>query len=154
MISAVSNLLKRKCMSEVARIGSVIIFHLRKLWKAKFSILCDVMFPWSCRGNLTLITFKSEREIRSLNICPTRINENNNIGHSSAANRSLTESWQVGSSTEWIIISQPVKFKISLSSFASSQAASNNHCVKLVARSTYEKWGAWLLILKYYASIS
>ena len=31
-------------MSEVARIGSVISFHLSKLWKAKFSILCDVIF--------------------------------------------------------------------------------------------------------------
>ena len=35
---------KEKCISEVARIGSIIIFHLRKLWKAKFSILCDVIF--------------------------------------------------------------------------------------------------------------
>ena len=28
-------------MSEVVRVGSIIIFHLSKLWKAKFSILCD-----------------------------------------------------------------------------------------------------------------
>ena len=26
------------------RTGSIIIFHLSKLWKAKFSILCDVIF--------------------------------------------------------------------------------------------------------------
>ena len=26
------------------RIGSIIVFHLRKLWKAKFFILCDVIF--------------------------------------------------------------------------------------------------------------
>ena len=31
-------------MGEVVRIGSVIIFHLSKLWKAKFSILRDVIF--------------------------------------------------------------------------------------------------------------
>ena len=31
-------------MSEVARIGSVISSHLSKLCKAKFSILCDVIF--------------------------------------------------------------------------------------------------------------
>ena len=37
------NLLKRKCISEVVRIGSAIIFHLSELWKAKFSILCDVL---------------------------------------------------------------------------------------------------------------
>ena len=37
------NLLKRKCISEVVRIVSAIIFHLSELWKAKFSILCDVL---------------------------------------------------------------------------------------------------------------
>ena len=31
-------------MSEVGRIGSMTIFDLSKLWKAKFSILCDVIF--------------------------------------------------------------------------------------------------------------
>ena len=31
-------------MSEVVRIGLIIIFHLSKLWKAEFSILCDVIF--------------------------------------------------------------------------------------------------------------
>ena len=30
--------------SEAMRIGSIIIFHLSKLWKAKFLILCDVIF--------------------------------------------------------------------------------------------------------------
>ena len=38
------NISKRKCISEVVRIGSIIIFHLSKLGKAKFSILCDVIF--------------------------------------------------------------------------------------------------------------
>ena len=37
------NLLKEKCISEVVRIGSIIIFYLSKLEKAKFSIQCDVM---------------------------------------------------------------------------------------------------------------
>ena len=35
---------KEKCMSDAVRIGSIIIFHLSKLWKAKFFILCDVIF--------------------------------------------------------------------------------------------------------------
>ena len=38
------NLLKRKCISKVVRICIKIIFHLSKLWKAKFSLLCDVIF--------------------------------------------------------------------------------------------------------------
>ena len=39
------NLPQEKCMSEVVRIGSIIIFHyLSKLWKTKFSILWDVRF--------------------------------------------------------------------------------------------------------------
>ena len=42
------------------RIGSVIIFHLSKLCKAKFSILCAVIFL-VCRGNSKLITLGSER---------------------------------------------------------------------------------------------
>ena len=32
-------------MSEVMRIGSIIIFNLSKLWKAMFFILCDVILP-------------------------------------------------------------------------------------------------------------
>ena len=31
-------------VSEVVGIGSIIIFHLSKLWKAKVFILCDVIF--------------------------------------------------------------------------------------------------------------
>ena len=38
------NLLKRKCISGVARICIIIIFHLSKLWKATFSLLCYVIF--------------------------------------------------------------------------------------------------------------
>ena len=56
------NLSKEKYMGEVVRIGSVIIFYLSKLWKAKFSLLCDVIFlerlqgkfeiyhPWDWKG--------------------------------------------------------------------------------------------------------
>ena len=55
------NLSKSDCMSDVARIGSIIIFHLSKLWKVKFSILCDAIFLSGCRGILILITLRSER---------------------------------------------------------------------------------------------
>ena len=38
-------------MSEVVRIGSIIIFHLSKLKKAnEFSILCDVIFLVRLQG--------------------------------------------------------------------------------------------------------
>ena len=37
---------------------------MSKLWKAKFSILCDAIFHWGCRGNLELITLGSERAER------------------------------------------------------------------------------------------
>ena len=33
-----------KCIGEIIRFGCIIIFHLSKRWKAKFSILCDVVF--------------------------------------------------------------------------------------------------------------
>ena len=35
---------REKCISEVVRIDSIILFHRYKLWKAKFFILCDVIF--------------------------------------------------------------------------------------------------------------
>ena len=35
---------KKRCISEVGRIGSIIIFQLSKLCKAEFFILCDVIF--------------------------------------------------------------------------------------------------------------
>ena len=53
------NLLKRKCISEVARIGSIIIFHLSKLWKAKFSILFDVIFLLRLQGKFDIDQSKS-----------------------------------------------------------------------------------------------
>ena len=59
--STFSQPFKDKCISDVVRIGNV-IFHLSKqLWKAKFFILCDVIFWWGCRKNLKLITLVSER---------------------------------------------------------------------------------------------
>ena len=49
------NLSKKKCISEVVRIGViVIIFHLSKLWKARFSILCDVIFLARLQGNFDI----------------------------------------------------------------------------------------------------
>ena len=41
---------KEICISEVVRIGSITIFDLSKLWKAKFSILCDVIFVVRLQG--------------------------------------------------------------------------------------------------------
>ena len=35
---------KEKCISDAVRIGSIIIWQLNKLWKAKFFTLCDIMF--------------------------------------------------------------------------------------------------------------
>ena len=40
--------------SEVVTIGSIIIFHLSKLWKAKFSILCDVIFLVRLKGKFDI----------------------------------------------------------------------------------------------------
>ena len=39
---------------KVVRIGSIIIFHLNKLWKAKFFMLCDVIFPVSLQGKFEI----------------------------------------------------------------------------------------------------
>ena len=48
------NLPKEKCISEVVRTGTRIIFHLSKLWKAKLSILCDVIFLVRLQGKLEI----------------------------------------------------------------------------------------------------
>ena len=45
---------ERKFISEVAIIGCVFIFHLRKLWKAKFSILCDAIFLVRLQGKFDI----------------------------------------------------------------------------------------------------
>ena len=41
-------------MGEVVRIGSIIIFHLSKLLKAKFFILCDVIFLVRLQGKFEI----------------------------------------------------------------------------------------------------
>ena len=41
---------REECISEVVRIGSKIIFHLSKLWKSKFFILCDLIFLVRLQG--------------------------------------------------------------------------------------------------------
>ena len=60
--STFSQPFKEKCISEVVGTGSIIIFHLSKLWKT--SILCDVIFKGSThtacwiinpRGRISLI---------------------------------------------------------------------------------------------------
>ena len=48
------NLLKIKCISEVVRIDSVIIFHLCKRWKVKFFILCGVTFIVRLQGKFEI----------------------------------------------------------------------------------------------------
>ena len=52
---------RRKCISNVERIVSIIIFHLSELWKAKFVILWGVTFLVWLQGELELITLGSER---------------------------------------------------------------------------------------------
>ena len=45
---------KKKCISEVVRIGSIIIFHLSKLWKTKFSTLRDAIFLLRLQGKFEI----------------------------------------------------------------------------------------------------
>ena len=45
---------KEKCISEAVRIGSIIIFHLSKLWKPKFFILRDVMYLVGLQGKFEI----------------------------------------------------------------------------------------------------
>ena len=47
-------LFKQKYIREVVRIGSIIIFHLTKLWKVKFFILCDVVCLVRLQGKLEI----------------------------------------------------------------------------------------------------
>ena len=50
---------KEKCMSEVGRIDSIIIFliFLSKLWKATFFLLCDVIFLVRLQGKFDHFCF-------------------------------------------------------------------------------------------------
>ena len=43
-----------KCICKVMRTGSIIIFQMSKLWEAKFSILCDVIFPVKLQGKFEI----------------------------------------------------------------------------------------------------
>ena len=52
--SIFSQPLKEKYISEVLRIGSIIAFHLSKLWKAKFFIQCNVMFLVRLQGKFEI----------------------------------------------------------------------------------------------------
>ena len=59
--STFSKPIKEKCMSEVAGIASIIVFHLSKLWRATFSILCDVISLMRLQGE-----FECDRAASSL----------------------------------------------------------------------------------------
>ena len=52
--STFSQPFKDKCISKVVGIGSIIIFHLSKLWKDKFFILCDVIFLVKLQGKFEI----------------------------------------------------------------------------------------------------
>ena len=45
---------KKKCMSGVVRICTIIILHLSKLWIPKFFILCDVIFLVRLQGKVDI----------------------------------------------------------------------------------------------------
>ena len=52
--STFSQTFKGKCIWVVERIGSIIIFYLSKLWKAKFFILCDLIFLVRLQGKFEI----------------------------------------------------------------------------------------------------
>ena len=52
---------KDKFISEVVRIGSITIFLLSKLGKARFSILCDVIFLVKLQGKFEIDHLGSEK---------------------------------------------------------------------------------------------
>ena len=60
------NLSKSDCMSVAVRICSIITFHLSKLWKVKFSILCDVIFLVRLEENFDI---DHSQEWKGLNYC-------------------------------------------------------------------------------------
>ena len=49
---------KEKCKSEVVRCGNIIIFYLSKQWKAKFFIVCDVIFLVRLQEKLEIDYFR------------------------------------------------------------------------------------------------
>ena len=52
--STFSQPFNKKCISEVVRIGSIIILHRSKLWKAKLSIVCDVICLMRLQGKFNI----------------------------------------------------------------------------------------------------
>ena len=67
--STFSQPFREKCAIEVVRISSIFIFHLSKLWKAKFFILCDVIFLVRLQGNVKLISLGSKRANVKMKLC-------------------------------------------------------------------------------------
>ena len=73
---------KEKDICDVVRIGSITIFYLSKLWKARFFMLCDgILYFWGCRRSLeTVIPVGSERRAgvhcsrRDANVEHSRLN--------------------------------------------------------------------------------
>ena len=62
------------CIREVLRIGSMIIFHLSKLWKATLFTLCDVIFLVRPQGNWSLLGVKG---LNFMLRCHIRTSHNN-----------------------------------------------------------------------------
>ena len=60
----------KKCISDVERIDSIIIFHPSKWWKAKFVVLCDVIFLVRLQEKfeIYLITLWSKRSSNDPNV--------------------------------------------------------------------------------------
>ena len=54
--------MKTECMSDAVRIGSIIIFHVSKLRKAKFFILCGVMF------SAVIVSGEEKENLKSIEI--------------------------------------------------------------------------------------
>ena len=70
------NLLKKKCISDVVRLGSIIIFHLSKLSKAKFFTLCDAIFLVRLQGEFEV---DHSWEWKGKSISPSLQNSGTNI---------------------------------------------------------------------------
>ena len=69
--STFSQHFKDKFIGDAVRIGSIILFHLSKLWKAKSFILCDVRFLVRLQGKLEIDhswEWKTELPLRALGI--------------------------------------------------------------------------------------
>ena len=76
--SIFSQLFKEKCICEVVRIGStcVTIFHLSKLWKAKFSNCVMWYFWWRCIGVRLIIHYPFHSQEWSISNFPCSLTRN------------------------------------------------------------------------------